>query len=327
MSKPTAANTSAVLTATEHVTKKPMPPLHPQIPDSYTSNVQVKAIDVVPTVREVIIYNNNEFSGSPVAPTEQVYVLNQHTDKWQLIYSNTIAKLQGQFLEGTSQAPLGHGVYVVASMWSGGMGISLGTAEVLVVDTVHNKVLFSKDYQHNTLNRHLYVLNAKQLQPIIQQWGYYSTDRPSQGVAVLGATSGDVLYLRGNTVQDVSFVSQLEIASLTLPAGKYIVITPSSDLTYISSIQGNYINLEQPTSNSPLILTVKAGTYIVFNNLSSDNYSVYTNMWNPGDVQEDDADLVNGGVTPALKPGLLSFLLAPNGTIGQGLLMEVHVVS
>ncbi|WP_304459256.1 hypothetical protein [Alicyclobacillus sendaiensis] len=304
-----------------------IPPFHYQTPDIYPANIETKVIDIAPTAKEVIFYSNQEFGGSSVPPTEQVYTVNPATDKWQMIYTNTISKLQGEFMEAVSKAPIGNQTYAIATMWGGGTGESVGIAELIVVDTKHDKVLYANQYQHNTLTNHLIRLSAAQTQSFVNQWGSSHVGPKTVGVAVLGATSGDVLYFDDGKVEDVPFYGQDKVAQLTLPAGKYIIITPASDLSGIDSIQGNYVSFNQATFSSPATLTVKTGTYIVFNDINTDQYSVYTNMWNPGPVQEDNADMVNGGITPPLQPGLWSFVLASYASSNQGLLLEVHVES
>lgn len=304
------------------VKPKPIPKFSFNIPNTYTSSVTSKVISVSATARVVLFNIDNSQSTDP---TEQVYTVNSKTNKWQLTYTNTLTALQHEFLENAEMAELGPHTYVVESMWDAGTGGSMGYGEVVVVDTQKDKVIYEKDYQHNTLNSKLFTLNSNQVKPIIQQNSSSSTPIPEQSVAVLGATSGNILYLYNNKIQDVEFNNQTEIEQLTLPADGYVMITPSSDLTSIDEIQGNYINLTNGNYSQPTTLTVKAGTILVFNNISQYQYSAYTNMWNQGQVQEDEADMVSGGVTPELKVGLFKFFLAPNNTINQGVILQVHV--
>lgn len=296
-----------------------------QTPDIYTSTVQDKVIKIAPTVRDVLFYTNNDLSGGAfAAPTEQIYTVNPKTNKWQMIYTNTVSRLKGEWLEKTDTASLGPTDYVVSSMWDGGTGGSIGYAEVVVVDTKQGKVIYEDDYQHGTLNESLYTLTPSQTKPIIQQYGLsYPTPTPKRAVAVLGATSGNVLYLYKNKVQDIGFNNQAEVDQLTLPPNSYVTITPSSNLSTIDEIQGTYENLTYATATSPATLTVKAGIRLVFNDISQDQYSAFTSS--QGQVQDIQADMVNGGVTQILQSGLWTFLLESNNAANNQAILQVHV--
>lgn len=304
---------------------KPIPKFNFQTPNTYTTAVQEKIIKLAPTAREVLFYNNS----TATTPTEQVYIVNPETDQWQVAYTNTLTKLQGEYLDQTDTASLGPHTYVVDSMWSADMGGSQTYEEVVVVDTQQDKVLYENDYQHELdgLNNKLFILTPSQSKPIIQQNAVALTPIPKKAVAVVGETSGNVLYLYKDKVQDVAFTSQSEAVQLALPSGNYAMVTPSSDLSTIAEIQGNYESLTGATYSSPETLTVKAGSRIVFNDISQDQYAVYTNMWNQGQVNTSQSDMVNGGVSPTLQPGLWTFLMQSNNSTGnQGVILQVHVI-
>lgn len=302
---------------------KPIPKFTFKTPNIYTSTVTDKVIKVSNTARIVLFNTNNSESTSP---TEQVYMVDSKTDKWEVIYTKNLTTLQKELLENTDSAELDPNIFVVASMWDAGTGGSNGFSETLVLNTKQNKVLYEKTYEHATLNPKLFTLKSNQSNDIIQQYATSPTPIPKQSVAVLGATSGNVLYIYKNKIQDVEFNNQNEIEKLSLPANSYVTITPSDDLTKLAEIQGNYENLTYGNYSSPTILTIKAGTILVFNNINQDQYSVYTNMWNQGQVNTTEADMINGGVTPKLQAGLFTFLLVPNNSVGnQGVSLQVHV--